>query len=41
MVSGILPVGITQNDRFLSCDTTLLGLRYVGELRHITVDLSV
>jgi hypothetical protein len=30
MVSGIPPVGITQNDNFLSCDTVLLGVRYVG-----------
>jgi hypothetical protein len=29
MVSGIPPVGITQNDRFLSCDTVLLEVRYV------------
>jgi hypothetical protein len=29
MVSGILPVGITQNEHFLSCDTFLLGLRYI------------
>jgi hypothetical protein len=27
MVSGIPPVGITQNERFLSCDTVILGLR--------------
>jgi hypothetical protein len=30
MVSGILPVGITQNERFSSCDTVLLGVRYVN-----------
>jgi hypothetical protein len=29
MVSGIPPVGITQNERFLSCDTFLLGVQYV------------
>jgi hypothetical protein len=29
MVSGIPPVGITQNERFLSCDTLLLGVRIV------------
>ena len=29
MVSGIPPVGINQNERFLSCDTLLLGVRYV------------
>jgi hypothetical protein len=29
MVSGIPPVGITQNQRFSSCDTILLGVRYV------------
>jgi hypothetical protein len=28
MVSGIPPVGITQNERFLSCDT-VLGVQYV------------
>jgi hypothetical protein len=31
MVSGIPPVGITQNERFLSCDTVLLGVRYKKE----------
>jgi hypothetical protein len=31
MVPGITPVGITQNDRFLSCDTDLLGVRYSRE----------
>jgi hypothetical protein len=25
MVSGIPPVGITQNERFSSCDSVLLG----------------
>jgi hypothetical protein len=30
MVSGIPPVGITQNERFLSCDTVLLGARHVN-----------
>jgi hypothetical protein len=29
MVSGIPIVGITQNERFLSCDIVLLGLRFV------------
>jgi hypothetical protein len=28
MVSGILSVVITQNERFLCCDTLLLGVRY-------------
>jgi hypothetical protein len=28
MVSGLPPVGITQNERFFSCDTVLLGVRY-------------
>jgi hypothetical protein len=28
MVPGIPPVGITQNERFLSCDTVLLEVRY-------------
>jgi hypothetical protein len=28
MVSGIHPLGITQNERFLSCDTVLLGVRF-------------
>jgi hypothetical protein len=23
-------VGITENDLFLSCDTVLLGVRYIG-----------
>jgi hypothetical protein len=31
MVSGIPPVGITQNERFLSCDTILLRVRYGGQ----------
>jgi hypothetical protein len=30
MVSGIHPVGITQNECFLSCDTVLLGVRCVS-----------
>jgi hypothetical protein len=29
IVSGIPPVGITQNKRFLSCDTVFLGVQYV------------
>jgi hypothetical protein len=29
MVSGIPPVGIPQNKRFLSCDTILLQVGYV------------
>jgi hypothetical protein len=29
MVSGISPVGITQNERFLSCDTVLLAVWYI------------
>jgi hypothetical protein len=29
MVSSIPPVGITQNERFLSCDTVLIGVRFV------------
>jgi hypothetical protein len=29
MVSDIPPVGITQNERFLSSDIVLLGVRYV------------
>jgi hypothetical protein len=29
MVPGIPPVGINQNERFLSCDSVLLGVRYV------------
>jgi hypothetical protein len=28
MVSGIPPVGITQNEHLLSCDTVLLGVQY-------------
>jgi hypothetical protein len=28
MVSVIPPVCITKNERFLSCDTVLLGVRY-------------
>jgi hypothetical protein len=27
MVSNIPPVGVTQNERFSSCDTVLLGVR--------------
>jgi hypothetical protein len=30
MVSGIPPVGVIQNERFLSYDTVLLGVRYVN-----------
>jgi hypothetical protein len=30
MVSGIPPLGVTQIERFLSCDTVLLGVRYNG-----------
>jgi hypothetical protein len=37
MVSGILPVGITQNERFLSCDTVLLGVRYI--ILHVSARL--
>jgi hypothetical protein len=29
MVPDIPPVDITQNERFLSCDNVLLGVRYV------------
>jgi hypothetical protein len=29
MASGIPPVVITQNERFFSCVTVLLGVRYV------------
>jgi hypothetical protein len=29
MVSGIPPMDITQNERFLRCDTLLLGVRYI------------
>jgi hypothetical protein len=28
--SGMSPVGMTQNERFLSCDTVLIGVRCVG-----------
>jgi hypothetical protein len=31
MVSDIPPVGITQNERFLSCDTVLLGVRCIPQ----------
>jgi hypothetical protein len=31
MVSGVPPVGITQNERFLSHDTVLLGVRYINQ----------
>jgi hypothetical protein len=34
MASGVPPVGITQNERFLSCDTVLLGVRYLDILSH-------
>jgi hypothetical protein len=33
MVSGIPPVGIAQNERFLSCDTVLLGVRFNESFR--------
>jgi hypothetical protein len=37
MVSGIPPVEITQNERFLSYDNVLLGLRSVSpHSRHET-----
>jgi hypothetical protein len=29
MVSSIPPVGITQNEHFLNCDTVLLEVRYI------------
>jgi hypothetical protein len=32
MVSGVPPVGITQNERFLSCDTVPLWVRFVYSL---------
>jgi hypothetical protein len=32
MPSGIPPVGITQNERFLSCDSVLLGEWYVSQV---------
>jgi hypothetical protein len=35
MVSGIPPVGITQNERFFSCDAVLLGVRYVNIVTEI------
>jgi hypothetical protein len=31
MVSGIPPVDMTQNERFLSCDTILLEVQYSYE----------
>jgi hypothetical protein len=30
VVSGISPVGITQNELFLNCDTVLLEVRYIA-----------
>jgi hypothetical protein len=30
MVSGISAVGLTQNERFLSCDTVLLAVRFMS-----------
>ena len=30
MVSDVPSVGITQNERFLSCDAVLLGVQYVS-----------
>jgi hypothetical protein len=30
MISGIPAVGITQNECFLSCDTVVVVVRYVG-----------
>ena len=38
MVSGIPPVGIIQNERFLSCDTVLLGVRFVKSLLHAVLE---
>jgi hypothetical protein len=32
MVSGVPPVGITQNERFLSCGTVLLGVRCTSSI---------
>jgi hypothetical protein len=36
MVSDIPPVGITQNERFLSCDTVLLAVRYMHTSKQIS-----
>jgi hypothetical protein len=32
MVSGIPPVGITQNELFLNCDTVLIGVRHICDV---------
>jgi hypothetical protein len=32
-VSDIPTVGVTQNERFLSCETVLLGVRYLATLQ--------
>jgi len=36
MVLGMPPVGITQNERFLSCDNILLEVQYVGRARRFS-----
>jgi hypothetical protein len=36
MVSGIPPVDITQNEPFLSCDTVLLGVRFLIRDNYVT-----
>jgi hypothetical protein len=40
MVSGIPPVGVTQNGRLLSCDTVLLGVECIVTAG-ITMKLSL
>jgi hypothetical protein len=39
MFSGIPPMGITQNERFLSCDAVLLGVRYGRKQCHLLTAL--
>jgi hypothetical protein len=40
MVSGIPPVGVTQNERFLSCDTVVLKVQYVHVKNALGLDGS-
>jgi hypothetical protein len=37
MVSAIPPVGRAKNERFLSCDAVLLGVRYVDQILTVSV----
>jgi hypothetical protein len=41
MVSGIPPVGITQNERCFSCDTVLPVVKYVAVVRLERLEVSI